>query len=190
MSSRPSAAVLVPHSFVQQRAFVGAFMRRCARSAFLLVLCRRCSRQWSSKRWAQHSTAVRPCVPVATLSAPWWRKSLSAHAPTGRMSIACVEHELLVHSTAQPAHANTIGVLKRRQVSVAKAGLVASLPARTAILAAANPAGGHYDRGKTLQASNTAESPTQQARGPCLHSCVRFTSMSAPAAPALAGKCS
>lgn len=33
---------------------------------------------------------------------------------------------------------------------MAKAGLVASLPARTTVLAAANPLGGHYNRGKTL----------------------------------------
>ncbi len=33
---------------------------------------------------------------------------------------------------------------------MSKAGLVASLPARTAILGAANPAGGRYDRGRTM----------------------------------------
>ena len=33
---------------------------------------------------------------------------------------------------------------------MAKAGLVASLPARTSLLAAANPAGGQYNRAKTL----------------------------------------
>ena len=36
-------------------------------------------------------------------------------------------------------------------MSVAKAGLVANLPARTTVLAAANPVGGHYNRGKTVQ---------------------------------------
>ena len=37
-----------------------------------------------------------------------------------------------------------------QEVSVSKAGLTASLPARTTVLAAANPAGGRYDRGRTL----------------------------------------
>ena len=40
--------------------------------------------------------------------------------------------------------------MEQQEVTIAKAGLVASLPARTAVLAAANPAGGHYHRGKTV----------------------------------------
>ena len=43
-----------------------------------------------------------------------------------------------------------LGPLEQQEVCVAKAGLVASLPARTSLLAAANPAGGQYNRAKTL----------------------------------------
>lgn len=45
--------------------------------------------------------------------------------------------------------------MEQQEVSVAKAGLVASLPARTSIIAAANPVGGHFDRGKTVQVRHT-----------------------------------
>jgi DNA helicase MCM8 len=40
--------------------------------------------------------------------------------------------------------------MEQQEVSVAKAGLVASLPARTTVLAAANPVEGSYNRGRTL----------------------------------------
>ena len=40
--------------------------------------------------------------------------------------------------------------MEQQSVSLAKAGIVSSLPARTSVVAAANPSGGHYNRSKTV----------------------------------------
>lgn len=60
-------------------------------------------------------------------------------------------------------HGSLLGVMEQQEVSVAKAGLIASLPAQTAILAAANPVEGHYNKAKSL-ASNLNMSPAMVSR--------------------------
>ncbi|XP_014236906.1 DNA helicase MCM8-like [Trichogramma pretiosum] len=47
-------------------------------------------------------------------------------------------------------HQALLEAMEQQSVSVAKSGVIWSLPAKTAILAAANPIGGRYERSKTL----------------------------------------
>ncbi|KAB2098290.1 hypothetical protein ES319_A01G228300v1 [Gossypium barbadense] len=60
-------------------------------------------------------------------------------------------------------HQALLEAMEQQCVSVAKAGLVASSSARTSVLAAANPVGGHYNRAKTVN-ENLKMSPALLSR--------------------------
>ena len=60
-------------------------------------------------------------------------------------------------------HVSLLGVMEQQEVAVAKAGAIAALPARTSILAAANPIDGHYNKAKTLS-SNLNMTPAMVSR--------------------------
>ncbi|XP_054655185.1 DNA helicase MCM8 isoform X1 [Dunckerocampus dactyliophorus] len=49
--------------------------------------------------------------------------------------------------------------MEQQTVSLAKAGIVSSLPARTSVVAAANPVRGHYNRGKSVSENLKMGSP-------------------------------
>ncbi|KAK9759326.1 MCM AAA-lid domain [Popillia japonica] len=56
-------------------------------------------------------------------------------------------------------HSNLLEVMEQQCISIAKAGISRSLHTRTSVLAAANPAGGHYNKAKTVAENLEIGSP-------------------------------
>lgn len=56
-------------------------------------------------------------------------------------------------------HQALLESMEQQSVSVAKSGILCSLPSRTSILAAANPIGGKYDRSKTISQNLNISQP-------------------------------
>ena len=60
-------------------------------------------------------------------------------------------------------HQSLLEAMEQQSISIAKAGIICSLPARTSVIAAANPVGGHYNKAKTV-AENLKLSPAVLSR--------------------------
>ncbi|KAN0025797.1 hypothetical protein ACTFIU_000060 [Dictyostelium citrinum] len=56
-------------------------------------------------------------------------------------------------------HPALLEAMEQQSVSIAKAGIVCNLPARTSVIAAANPVGGHYNRAKTVSENIKMSAP-------------------------------
>lgn len=56
-------------------------------------------------------------------------------------------------------HQALLEAMEQQSISIAKAGIVCTLSARTSVVAAANPAGGHYNRSKTVAENLRMPSP-------------------------------
>lgn len=70
----------------------------------------------------------------------------SSSLAVATLSTVCVDE----FDKMRADHGALLEVMEQQEVSMAKAGMVASLPARATVVAAANPTKGHYDPSKDV----------------------------------------
>ena len=74
----------------------------------------------------------------------------------GDSGTTCIDEFDKLHPSQ---HSALLEAMEQQTISIAKAGMIVSLPARTSIFAAANPVGGHYNRSKSVSENIQLSSP-------------------------------
>ena len=74
----------------------------------------------------------------------------------GDEGTTCIDEFDKLHASQ---HSALLEAMEQQTISIAKAGMIISLPARTSIFAAANPVGGHYNRSKSVSENIQLSSP-------------------------------
>ncbi|KAG7273010.1 hypothetical protein CRUP_011894 [Coryphaenoides rupestris] len=103
------------------------------------------------KRTERNCIPIRGDPHVLVVGDPGLGKSQmlqpSLHVAQSPISWLCCIDEFDKLGSQQQA---LLEAMEQQSVSLAKAGIVSCLPARTSVIAAANPTGGHYNRSKTV----------------------------------------